>query len=55
MRISRKACLLWIALSIAAMVGAGMTGAKMVAPLSPIIVLIVQIATVKILRARRAA
>ena len=55
MRISRKACLLWIALSIAAMVGAGMTGAKMVAPLSPIIVLIVQIATVKILRVRRAA
>lgn len=55
LRVSRKACLLWLGLSIAAVVAISAAGAAKMAPLAPIIVLIVQLLTVRSRKKRRAA
>lgn len=52
MRISRKACLLWLGLSIALGVALGYAGAKSLIVFAPIIVLVAQIIVTRMLRKR---
>ena len=55
LRISRTACLLWIALSIAAIVVFAKTGMSAAIPLTPIVVALVQFLFIKACRKRKAA
>ena len=55
LRVSRRACLTWLGLSIALTVALSMSSAKSIAPLAPLLVLAGQIFVARTRKRRRAA